>query len=68
MYQITAGNNSTDLGVVGSSATLLGAKRIGRKAVREQLPNGQGSYKVFDQAGREVKGEECSIRTDNKWI
>ncbi|MFO0449530.1 MAG: hypothetical protein ACK52I_12870 [Pseudomonadota bacterium] len=72
-YIVTAGNTSTDLGVVGSSSTLLGAKRIGRRAVRESLPNGEGSYRVqewvIDETGVTVtvSGAERSIRTGFQW-
>lgn len=65
-YTIHAGDNSTDLGRVGTAMTLLGAKRIGRAAVRSMLPNGEGNYTVRD-AGRDVLREERSIRTDYKW-
>lgn len=67
-YTITAGNNSTDLGVVGHAETLIGAKRIGRVAVRDSLPNGQGNYKVRDAEGLEVLVEEYSVRTDYRWL
>lgn len=71
-YIVTAGSNSTDLGVVGYSNTLLGAKRIGRKAVRESLPNAEGSYRVneIDETGITVAvmGGERSIRTGFQWL
>ena len=67
-YTITAGNNSTDLGRVGTAKTPAGAKRIGRNAVRSCLPNGEGSYKVIDADGREVLTGERSLRNDRKWV
>lgn len=66
-YTITAGSNSTDLGRVGTANTIIGAKRIGRKAV-SGLPNGEGDYKVRDLDGREIFSEERSIRTGWQWI
>jgi len=66
-YFIVAGNQNTELGVVGYSDSLLGAKRIGRRAVRESLPNAEGGYSVKDQFGDVVFGEERSIRTDFRW-
>ena len=68
-YTITADDNSTDLGVVGYADTLLGAKRIGRRAVRTMLPNGEGRYTLHNQhvAGRWLT-EERSIRTGGKWL
>lgn len=67
-YTITAGDNSTDLGTVGTAKTMLAARRIGRAAVRSSLPRGEGSYKVRDADGREVLVEERSIRTDGEWM
>jgi len=67
-YTITAGDNSTDLGRVGTAKTIIGAKSIGRAAVRDALPGGEGSYKVRDAAGREVLVEERSIRTGGEWL
>lgn len=70
-YTITAGNNSTDLGVVGHADTYLGAKRIGRKAVREMLPDGQGSYTIKHNHmtfAESMEREERSIRTGNQWL
>ena len=71
-YIVTAGSNSTDLGVVGRASTLLGARRIGRKAVRESLPNAEGSYRVhewvIDETGITVMGGERSIRTGFQWL
>jgi len=67
-YAVTAGDHSTDLGVVGHAKTLLGAKRIGRRAVREALPNGQGGYRVWVEGiNYPVAGGERTLRTDNKW-
>jgi hypothetical protein len=66
-YTITAGDNSTDLGLVGSTDTLLNAKRIGRAAVRNQLPNQQGRYKIRNADGNEVANGERSIRTGGTW-
>lgn len=66
-YTITAGDSSTDLGTVGKAKTLLSAKRIGRKAVNESLPNGQGGYRVWTADRQQVGGEERSIRTGNRW-
>ena len=68
-YYVTAGNNSTDLGCVGRANTLLAAKRIGRKAVRNSLPNGQGSYRIWaDYGDRQVGGGTCDIRTGSRWV
>lgn len=67
-YTITAGDNSTDLGTVGTANTIRGAQRIGRAAVRASLPRGEGVYKVHDSDGREVMIGERSIRTDYEWI
>lgn len=64
---ITAGNNSTELGIVGTASTRLGAVRIGRKAVSDTLPEGCGTYKVRDEIGRELLVGEKSIRTNYKW-
>lgn len=66
-YTITAGSHSTDLGTVGHAKTLLGAKRIGRRAVREALPNGHGNYRVWTDDSRHVAGGERTLRTNNKW-
>jgi len=66
-YYVTAGNNSTELGRVGETNSLLGAKRIGRDAVRRCLPNAEGSYRVKTQDGETVASEERSIRTGFKW-
>lgn len=70
-YVITAGSNSTDLGIVGKAATIAGAKQIGRAAVRT-LPNAEGTYLVrapFTLDGPQVEylRGECSIRTGLKW-
>ena len=65
---ITAGNNSTELGIVGKASSRLGAVRIGRKAVSNSLPDGCGTYKVRDEIGRELLVGEYSVRTDYKWI
>jgi len=66
-YRITAGNNSTDLGVVGTSDTLLGAKRLGRKAVRTMLPNGEGWYRVISP-NNDWRGEAFGLCTGHKWL
>ncbi len=66
-YIVTAGDHSTDLGTVGRAKTMLGAKRIGRAAVRDSLPNGCGGYRVKTADGRQVAGESRDIRTDYKW-
>lgn len=70
-YVVTAGSNSTDLGIVGKAATIAGAKRIGRAAVRT-LPNAEGTYSVrapftLDRPQIEYLRGECSIRTEFKW-
>jgi hypothetical protein len=67
LYTITAGDNGTDLGRVGTAKTILGAKRIGRAAVLYSLPRGEGVYKVRDTAGREVLIGERSLRTGGDW-
>ena len=66
-YTITAGTAGTDLGQVGQAKTLLGAKRIGRAAVRDALPDQCGGYRVWDVDGRQVAGGERSIRTEFQW-
>ena len=66
-YTISAGSNSTELGRVGEADTLLAAKRIGRRAMRESLPNCEGWYTVRDESGETVAGEERSIRTNYRW-
>lgn len=67
-YAITAGDASTDMGRVATAPTLLAAKRAGRKAIREALPDGCGSYRVIDDAGRTVASEERSMRTRFSWL
>jgi hypothetical protein len=67
MYVITAGNQSTDLGTVGRAKTLLGAKRIGRRAVRDSLPYGQGGYRVWSDDSRLIAGGTRNLSTANKW-
>ena len=62
-FSVTAGNNSTDLGRVGTSATIGGAQRIGRRIVLERLPNKEGSYKIINSAGCELMTGERSLRT-----
>jgi hypothetical protein len=66
-YIITAGNQSTDLGAVGRAKTLLGAKRIGRRAVRDSLPNGQGGYRVWSDDSRLIAGGTRGLSNANKW-
>jgi hypothetical protein len=66
-YIITAGNQSTDLGTVGRAKTLLGAKRIGRRAVRDRLPNGHGGYRVWSDEGQLIAGGTRGLSTSNKW-
>ena len=66
-YIITAGNYNTDLGIVGSADTLLGAKRIGRKVVKESLPDGCGNYKVRTK-GQIVFTEKRTLFTRYKWV
>lgn len=66
-YIVTAGDSNTDLGRVGRSNTLLASKRIGRKAVRQSLPDGCGGYRVWTADGRQVGGGERSIRTGFRW-
>lgn len=67
-YSVHVGNDSTDMGQVGTSKSILGAKRIGRAVVREALPNGEGSFSVRNQQGHTVLTEERSIRTGFTWI
>lgn len=66
-YTITAGNNTTDLGTVGTRRTLSAAIRIGRLAVRDCLPGGQGRYTVRDADGRDIVCAERSLRTEMQW-
>lgn len=67
-FNITAGHNGTDLGVVGACDTFVGAKRIGRAAVRK-LPDGEGTYYIHNQhvSGRRW-GETCGLDTGFKWV
>jgi len=65
-YIITAGDDSTDLGVVGRAATLYAAKRLGRKVVREALPDGCGGYRVW-QGDQQVAGGTRDISTEYRW-
>lgn len=67
-YTVSAGSDSTELGQVGTAKTILGAVRIGRAAVRDALPRGEGRFTVRDQDGREVRAQERSIRTDGEWL
>lgn len=67
-YRVTAGNANTDLGIVGYANTILGAKRIGRRAVSESLPNGEGNYNVRTDVGYCVLHGEYGSRTNFKWI
>jgi len=66
-YTITVGNSSTNLGKVGNAKTIVDAKRIGRAAVHNMLPNGEGNYQVRDITGQRVVCGERSIRTAYKW-
>lgn len=67
-YVITAGNYSTDLGIVGRARTLAGAKRIGRRALRESLPDGYGSYRVWLEDGAyPVAGGTRTLATGTRW-
>lgn len=67
MLIISAGGNGTDLGEVGRATTILGAKRVGRRAVREMLYDEEGTYTMRDAEGREVLRGERSIRTGYAW-
>ena len=67
-YTITAGDNSTDLGIVGTADSLKTAQQIGREAVASSLPQGHGTYKVRDAQGREAACEERSTRTAGEWV
>ena len=66
-YTIHAGNNSTDLGQIGTAQTLTEAHHIGRDAVQTMLPNAEGSYTIRDKHGRDVAKCERSIRTGFAW-
>lgn len=68
VYTIHAGDNATDLGQVGTSRTIIGARRIGRRAVRTMLPNGCGTYTVRAIEGAVVERGERSIRTDHDFV
>ena len=65
-YQVTAGNDSTDLGTVGQASTILGSKRIGRRAVLTVLPNGEGTY--YWHVNGQRRGETRSLKTGFKWV
>lgn len=68
-FYITAGNHSTDLGIVGNCDTLIGAKRIGRKAVRTMLPNGEGTYYLHNRHVTGQRwGETCGLHTKFSWV
>ena len=67
-YTITAGNNTTDLGTIGTAATIDAARKIGRAAVRDMLPSGEGTYNITDNDGQRIGRGERSIRTDRNWI
>ena len=67
-FYVTAGNNSTDLGKVGTASTIEQARRIGKSAVQRSLPYGEGFYMVKRQDGLVVASGENSIRTGFKWI
>jgi len=51
-YIITAGNATTDLGIVGQTDTLIGARRIGRRVIKETLPNGDGTYRIKERINK----------------
>ncbi len=64
-YTATAGNNSTDLGVVGAAKTIAAARKLAKMEVKQALPYGEGSYKIFDEIGQEVeKGQKHGA----KWV
>lgn len=67
IYTVHVGNNSTDLGQVGTSKTVLGARRIGRAAVRSMLPGGDGCYTIRDADGAQVERGERSLRTGREF-
>lgn len=67
-FEITVGDCTTDMGIVGTCETFLGAKRIGRAAVRKMSPNGEGTYYLHNRhvSGRRW-GETCGLSTGGKW-
>lgn len=67
IYIVTAGNVTTDPGVVGKSNSVKRAKTIGRKAVDEML-GGMGSYTVKNSNREPIVREEKSRRTGGKWV
>lgn len=66
-YAVSAGDNSTDLGCVGHSATRIGARTLGRKHVDACLPGGCGSYTVRDHDGQTVERGERTLQTGYRW-
>jgi hypothetical protein len=68
-YTISVSNDSNDVKVVGYAETLIGAKRIGRRAVKTMLPNGEGRYTLYNRfvPGR-WWGEVRSSSTKLSWV
>jgi hypothetical protein len=64
---VTAGSNSTELGIVGYATTIRGAQRIGRRAVLASLPNGEGSWTAWSEQHEPSAHEVRGIRTGYKW-
>lgn len=60
--------NALVTAATGLDDAILGAKRIGRAAVRAALPRGEGDYKVRDAQNRVVLTDERSIRTGGEWF
>jgi hypothetical protein len=67
MITVTAGNNSTELGIVGQATTIRGAQRIGRKAVMASLPNGEGSWTAWSEQHEPIAHEDRGLRTGYEW-
>ena len=67
-YTVTAGDVSTDLGVMGRCASLREARRVGRRAVDACLPGGSGTYVIRDADGKEVERGERTMRTGYAWM
>jgi len=68
IYTVHAGNNNTDLGQVGKAASILGARRAGRTAVRTMLADGCGYYTIRDANGAQVERGERSLRTGREFV
>lgn len=66
-YTVHAGDNSTDLGMVGRCKTRAEARQLGRKQVDRCLPGGCGTYTIRDAEGQDVERGERTLRTGYRW-